>query len=77
MTAKEAKEKALWNKLPHIIQDRIMLSIGRGGYECLSVSCEEAERRMERADIKAILEELGYYVSFSDDGKYYKISWKK
>ena len=77
MNAFEARQQTLWNNLPHIIQDSIMLNVTHGRYECLSVSRKEAEGRMKRADITAILEELGYTVSFSDDGKYYKISWKK
>ena len=77
MNAFEARQQTLWNNLPYIIQDKIMFNVSQGQYECLSISCEEAERKMKRANIKAILEELGYTVSFSDDGKYYKISWRK
>lgn len=77
MTAKEAREKALWNRLPDIVKEKIMMNVAYGYYECFSISCYEAERRMKRADIKSILEELGYTMAISADNKYYKISWLK
>lgn len=77
MTAKEAREKALWNRLPNVIKEKITMNVTYGFFNCCSIPCNEAERNMKRADIKNILEELGYYVSFSIDDKYYEINWYK
>lgn len=76
MTAKEAKEKALWNKLPDVVKERISMCINSGSMERLSINREEALNRSNwSVDIMGILKELGYSVIIS--GGYYIISWKK
>ena len=66
MTAQEALNKALWNKLPEEVRISIMRSVGEGK---LAVPYENPNPR----DTK-ILKRLGYHITNSINGLTY-ISW--
>lgn len=66
MTAKEALNEALWNKLPEEVRISIMRSVGEGK---LAVPYENPNPEDTR-----ILNKLGYHVMSNHDGLTY-ISW--
>ena len=72
MTAKEAKERVLWQTLPSIVKDDIEFAIKQGNME---VVCYLPIRGTSDIinDIRNILEELGYTVSDIDNAL--RISW--
>ena len=72
MTAKEAKERVLWQKLPSIVKDDIEFAINQGDME---VVCYLPIRGTSDIinDIRNILEELGYTVE--DKNNALRISW--
>ena len=72
MTAKEAKERVLWQTLPSIVTDDIEFAVNQGNMEVVCylpcrVPCDIIN------DIRNILEELGYTVSDIDNAL--RISW--
>ena len=72
MTAKEAKERVLWQKIPSIITNDIEYAINQGDME---VFCYLPSRITSDIikDIRSMLEELGYTVS--DNNNALKIRW--
>ena len=72
MTAKEAKERVLWQTLPSIVTDDIEFAVNQGNME---VVCYLPIRGTSDIinDIRNILEELGYTVSDIDNAL--RISW--
>ena len=72
MTAKEAKERVLWQTLPSIVKDDIEFAIKQGNME---VVCYLPIRGTSDVinDICNMLEELGYTVSDIDNAL--RISW--
>lgn len=74
MTAKEAREKALWNKLPEVIRTTITQCVDNGFMECVSVNRDEALGQTRYSvNILQTLTDLGYEVRIS--GEYYVIRW--
>ena len=74
MTAKEAREKALWNKLPEVIRTTITQCVDNGFMESVSVNRVEAlEQTHYFVNILQTLTDLGYDVRIS--GEYYVIRW--
>ena len=74
MTAKEAREKALWNKLPEMIRTTITQCVDNGFKESVSVNRVEAlEQTHYSVNIHQTLTDLGYDVRIS--GEYYVIRW--
>lgn len=74
MTAKEAREKALWNKLPEVIRTTITQCVDNGLMESVSVNRVEAwEQTRYSVNILKTLTDLGYEVRIS--GEYYVIRW--
>ena len=73
MTAKEAKERVLWQKIPSIITDDIEFAINQGDME---VFCYLPSRVTSDVikDICDMLEELGYTVE--DKNNALRISWE-
>ena len=72
MNAKEAKERALWQKLPAIVKDDIEFAINQGDMEVVRYLPSEVTSDIIK-DIRNILEELGYTVSDIDNAL--RISW--
>ena len=72
MTAKEAKERVLWQTLPSMVTDDIEFAINQGNME---VFCYLPSRITSDIinDIRNMLEELGYTVS--DNNNALKIRW--
>jgi hypothetical protein len=74
MTAKEAREKALWNKLPEVIRTTITQCVDNGFMESVSVNRDEALEQVHYSvNIPQTLTDLGYDVRIS--GEYYVIRW--
>ena len=72
MNAKEAKERALWQKLPAIVKDDIEFAINQGDMEVVRYLPIRGTSDIIN-DIRNILEELGYTVSDIDNAL--RISW--
>ena len=72
MTAKEAKERVLWQTLPSIVTDDIEFAVNQGNME---VVCYLPIRGTSDIinDIRNILEELGYTVEAKNNAL--MISW--
>ena len=72
MTAKEAKERVLWQTLPSIVTDDIEFAVNQGNME---VVCYLPIRGISDIinDIRNILEELGYTVEAKNNAL--MISW--
>ena len=72
MTAKEAKERVLWQTLPSMVTDDIEFAINQGNMEVVcylpsKLSCDIIK------DISDMLEELGYTVEGKNNAL--RISW--
>ena len=72
MTAKEAKERVLWQTLPSIITDDIEFAINQGDLEVVCYLPSRITSDIIK-DICNMLEELGYTVS--DNNNALKIRW--
>ena len=72
MTAKEAKERVLWQKIPSIITDDIEFAINQGDLEVVCYLPSRITSDIIK-DICNMLEELGYTVS--DNNNALKIRW--
>ena len=72
MNAKEAKERALWQKLPAIVKDDIEFAINQGDMEVVRYLPSEVTSD-DIKDIYDMLEELGYTVSGINNALW--ISW--
>ena len=68
MTAKEAKERVLWQTLPSIVTDEIEFAVNQGNMEVVCIVTSDIIN-----DIRNILEELGYTVE--DKNNALRISW--
>ena len=72
MTAKEAKERVLWQKIPSIITDDIEFAINQGDMEVFCYLPSIVTSDIIK-DIRNILEELGYTVEAKNNAL--MISW--
>ena len=72
MNAKEAKERALWQKLPAIVKDDIEFAINQGDMEVVRYLPSEVTSDVIK-DICDMLKELGYTVE--DKNNALRISW--
>ena len=72
MTAKEAKERVLWQTLPSIVTDDIEFAVNQGNMEVVCYLPSEVTSD-DIKDIYDMLEELGYTVSDIDNAL--RISW--
>ena len=72
MTAKEAKERVLWQKIPSIITDDIEFAINQGDLEVVCYLPSKVSSDIIK-DICDMLKELGYTVS--DNNNALMISW--
>ena len=72
MNAKEAKERALWQKLPAIVKDDIEFTINQGDMEVVRYLPSEVTSDVIK-DICDMLKELGYTVE--DKNNALRISW--
>ena len=75
MTAKEAKERVLWKKLPSIVTDDIEFAIKQGDLEVVCYLPSKVSSDIIK-DICNTLEQLGYAVVSEKDFNVLKISWK-
>ena len=67
MNAKEAKERALWWKLPSTVRDKIEYAIGQGELEAVYYYPRSLTRESDIIkDICNALKELGYTVVSSE-----------
>ena len=73
MNAKEAKERALWQKLPAIVKDDIEFAINQGDMEVVRYLPSEVTSDVIK-DICDMLKELGYTVE--DKNNALRISWE-
>ena len=72
MTAKEAKERVLWQTLPSIVTDDIEFAVNQGKMEVVCYLPSKLSSDIIK-DICGMLEELGYTVSDIDNAL--MISW--
>ena len=72
MTAKEAKERVLWQKILSIITDDIEFAINQGDLEVVCYLPSKVSSDIIK-DICDMLKELGYTVS--DNNNVLRISW--
>ena len=72
MTAKEAKERVLWQKIPSIITDDIEFAINQGDLEVVCYLPSKVTSDIIN-DIRNMLEELGYTVEGKNNAL--RISW--
>ena len=72
MTAKEAKERVLWQTLPSIVTDDIEFAINQGDMEVFCYLPSRVSSDIIK-DIRNMLEELGYTVE--DKNNALLISW--
>ena len=72
MTAKEAKERVLWQTLPSIVTDDIEFAVNQGNMEVVCYLPSKLSSDIIK-DICGMLEELGYTVSDIDNAL--RISW--
>ena len=72
MTAKEAKERVLWQTLPSIVTDDIEFAVNQGNMEVVCYLPSIVTSDIIN-DIRNILEELGYTVE--DKNNALRISW--
>ena len=72
MTAKEAKERVLWQTLPSMVTDDIEFVINQGNMEVVCYLPSKLSSDIIK-DICGMLEELGYTVSDIDNAL--RISW--
>ena len=75
MNAKEAKERALWLRLPIMLRSKIDAAIGRGELE---VGYYYSDKISSDAinDMYNTLKELGYSVVIGNDNNVLWIQWK-
>ena len=73
MTAKEAKERVLWQKLPSIVKDDIEFAINQGDMEVFCYLPSKVSNDIIK-DICDMLKELGYTVE--DKNNALRISWE-
>ena len=71
MNAKEAKERALWQRLPAIVKDDIEFAINQGDLEVVRYLPSNVSDIIK--NIRDTLEELGYTVE--DKNNALRISW--
>ena len=72
MTAKEAKERVLWQKIPSIVKDDIEFAVNQGDLEVICYLPSKVS--IDIIDIRDTLEELGYTVSDKDNAL--RIRWE-
>ena len=73
MTAKEAKERVLWQTLPSIVTDDIVFAVNQGNMEVVCyLPCRVPCNIIK--DICDMLKELGYTVSDKDNAL--RIRWE-
>lgn len=72
MTAKEAKERVLWQKIPSMVTDDIEFAINQGKMEVVCYLPSIVTSDIIK-DIRNILEELGYTIEAKNNAL--MISW--
>ena len=75
MNAKEAKELALWNRIPEFIRKQIEACVDNGGRYMMIYDVEFYNFKSEADSTEVLLLELGYKVINNQNNNTFEIFW--